>query len=505
IPCHVPSASRPPWTGRERFTVVSAVRMCAAMSSSPSAVWLNCGSPSRTSRAKKASRSRHTSGSAFSWMSSEAEVWRKCNVSRPSRNLFSAIHPATSSVNSTSPRPRVAMMISWNDWRSIFGVRGHVRAFKAATRRRSPCFLWRNRRALVGEHFFEVGIARLAGVERLLIMPAGQLRQRRFLAQINHGEIVVRRGVSRIDMDGFPQRGFTLRAEAFVAQGDAEVILDFGIFRVNGGGAAQGVERLVVFFLAKFQIAERGKIVGIVGALDDGGFDVFLRVGQFVLLQLDGRKVRQREAVVLVAVENFLVVRCRLIEFAPGKMLLRGGDEIGGTGGQFMDGFSDRFNRPGLRPGRRRCRFCRGNFSGSPSRASPSNHRVPARGCGCAPQRRRGPASGRSQTARTFFPAPVFRARPRRRRISRKGSGRGPPSIQPPASQLRANSPPPRSTPQSGPATCGFPCATRRAHPDSRRTSNSPAIFYFPPRVFPRGPVPPEISVWIQPVFAALD
>ena len=136
-----------------------------------------------------------------------------------------------------------------------------------------------------------------------------------------------------------------------MAQGDAEVILDFGIFRVNGGGAAQGVERLVVFFLAEFQIAECGKIVGIVGALNDGGLDVFLRVGQFVLLQLDGREVRQREAVVLVAVENLLVVRFRLIKFVPGEMLLRGGDEFGGTGGQFVDGFSDRLNLARLRHG----------------------------------------------------------------------------------------------------------------------------------------------------------
>src|SRR5437764_82820 len=45
-----------------RFTVVSAVRTCAGMSSSPSTVWRNSGSPSGTSRAKKRSKSRRTSG-----------------------------------------------------------------------------------------------------------------------------------------------------------------------------------------------------------------------------------------------------------------------------------------------------------------------------------------------------------------------------------------------------------------------------------------------------------
>ena len=57
----------------------------------------------------------------------------------------------------------------------------------------------------------------------------------------------------------------------FVAQGDAEIIFNLRILRVKFRGAAQGVERLVIFFLAEFQVAERRKIVGVVGILRDGG------------------------------------------------------------------------------------------------------------------------------------------------------------------------------------------------------------------------------------------
>jgi hypothetical protein len=41
--------------------------------------------------------------------------------------------------------------------------------------------LRRHWRALVGEHLFKVGVVRLAGVERLLIMPAGKFGERRRL------------------------------------------------------------------------------------------------------------------------------------------------------------------------------------------------------------------------------------------------------------------------------------------------------------------------------------
>ena len=51
----------------------------------------------------------------------------------------------------------------------------------------------RDGRAFVREHFFQFGIVRLAGGEGFLVMPARELRERRRLAQINYGEIVVGR------------------------------------------------------------------------------------------------------------------------------------------------------------------------------------------------------------------------------------------------------------------------------------------------------------------------
>ncbi len=56
-------------------------------------------------------------------------------------------------------------------------------------------------------------------------------------------------------------------------------------------------------------------------------------------LQFNRGQVRQRDAVVLVALQNFLVVRLGLVEFVTGKMLLRGGDQFRGAGRHFADGF----------------------------------------------------------------------------------------------------------------------------------------------------------------------
>ena len=67
-----------------------AARMWAGMSSSPWQVCANNGSPSGTNRAKKRSRSERTSGSAFSWMSNEAEVCWRWSVSKPVRSPVSA-------------------------------------------------------------------------------------------------------------------------------------------------------------------------------------------------------------------------------------------------------------------------------------------------------------------------------------------------------------------------------------------------------------------------------
>jgi hypothetical protein len=54
---------------------VSTDRTWADMSSGPSAVCVNIGSPSGTARAMNVSRSRRTAGSAFSQSINDALVW----------------------------------------------------------------------------------------------------------------------------------------------------------------------------------------------------------------------------------------------------------------------------------------------------------------------------------------------------------------------------------------------------------------------------------------------
>ena len=73
-------------------TWVSAVRICEGMSSGPSTP---C-----------------TSRSAFSWISSEAEVWRQKMVRRPVAIRCFASHPAISAVISTNSLPDVDTAIT---------------------------------------------------------------------------------------------------------------------------------------------------------------------------------------------------------------------------------------------------------------------------------------------------------------------------------------------------------------------------------------------------------
>ena len=84
----------------------------------------------------------------------------------------------------------------------------------------------RDRRAEVGQFFFQIGIARLAEIKRLLIMQAGECGHRRLVAQIDHGEVVVRVAVVGVEFNRLAQSRFRLRAQPLLAQRDAEIILN---------------------------------------------------------------------------------------------------------------------------------------------------------------------------------------------------------------------------------------------------------------------------------------
>src|SRR4051812_49321897 len=78
----------------------------AGMSSGPSSVCVHAKS-SGTAWFTHVSKSRRTSGEAFSLSVSDAEVWRMCTCSRPTRSSpSSGSAPVTSSVTRWKPRGR---------------------------------------------------------------------------------------------------------------------------------------------------------------------------------------------------------------------------------------------------------------------------------------------------------------------------------------------------------------------------------------------------------------
>src|SRR5712692_8936735 len=107
MPCQVPSASAPAITGTWSETLVSMDFTCAGMSSGPSTSWIQPASAGAR-RPSAVARSVRTSGSAFSWMTSEAEVWRMKMSSTPSFAPASRMNRVVSRVISVNPAPLVS-------------------------------------------------------------------------------------------------------------------------------------------------------------------------------------------------------------------------------------------------------------------------------------------------------------------------------------------------------------------------------------------------------------
>src|SRR5207249_3083906 len=106
------------------------------------------------------------------------------------------------------------------------------------------------------EHFLEFWVARVASGAGFLIMAAGEFDARGLLGKRDDGQAVVSAGVAGVELNGFAQGGFAGGALALFAEGEAEKVLDLRILGIKFGGAAEGVEGIVVFFLAEFQLAE---------------------------------------------------------------------------------------------------------------------------------------------------------------------------------------------------------------------------------------------------------
>src|ERR1700682_3067665 len=106
MPCQVPSSILPAATGTCSDTPLIMALMWAGMSSGPST---SCTQPASAGamRLSAVTRSVCTSGSAFSWITSEAEVWRRKSSTTPSRALSCSRKRATSRVISKKPSPDV--------------------------------------------------------------------------------------------------------------------------------------------------------------------------------------------------------------------------------------------------------------------------------------------------------------------------------------------------------------------------------------------------------------
>ncbi len=92
--------------------------MCAGMSSGPSTVCVQYGASSGTAASNQEAKSSRTSGEAFSFRVSEADVWRMCRWARPIRTSSSSGTPSTTSrVTRWNPRGRGRSSI--RRWRHI--------------------------------------------------------------------------------------------------------------------------------------------------------------------------------------------------------------------------------------------------------------------------------------------------------------------------------------------------------------------------------------------------
>ena len=94
-------------TGSDSDGPSSDALMCAGMSSGPSTVCVQYGASSGTASSNHAAKSSRTSGEAFSFSVSDADVWRMNRCARPTRSSRSSGTPdSTSPVTRWKPRGR---------------------------------------------------------------------------------------------------------------------------------------------------------------------------------------------------------------------------------------------------------------------------------------------------------------------------------------------------------------------------------------------------------------
>ena len=90
----------------------------------------------------------------------------------------------------------------------------------------------------------------MAGLQRLLVMPARQFQRRRSLGGINHGEIVMRIGIARRQLDRATKRRFGRSAQPLSSKHNSEILKGVGVLRIELGGVTneepQRIHQIVI-------------------------------------------------------------------------------------------------------------------------------------------------------------------------------------------------------------------------------------------------------------------
>ena len=71
--------------------------------------------------------------------------------------------------------------------------------------------------------------------------------------RVNHGEIVMRIGIARRQLDRATKRRFGRSAQPLSSKHNSEILKGVGVLRIELGGLAQRVKRLIILYLADFQ------------------------------------------------------------------------------------------------------------------------------------------------------------------------------------------------------------------------------------------------------------
>ncbi len=128
-------------------------------------------------------------------------------------------------------------------------------------------------------------------------------------------------------MDGFAQGGFRRAAQALLAEGDAQIILNLSTLRIELCRPAQSVEGLVIFLLPKLELTENRQAERVQRRQSKSLLDVLLGLVQTVAFELNGGQVGQCRGILVVLADYFQVFLLCFIQLPGGKVSFRFGHQ----------------------------------------------------------------------------------------------------------------------------------------------------------------------------------